>query len=90
MDDPDDITGGDQKRNQALRRVLDQLARSNNPLLREMAIAVQDGQLTLRQAAISTTYGAELAAPFQTFWTAYQEMTPDEREDLASRSSRPG
>lgn len=86
MDDLDDITDGDEKRTQALRRILDQLARSNNPLLREMATAVKDGQLTLRQAATSNTYGTELAAPFQTFWTAYQEMTPEERDNLTARS----
>ncbi|WP_262285443.1 hypothetical protein [Micromonospora sp. MA102] len=86
MDDLDDITGGDEKRGQALRQVLDQLARSNNPLLREMATAVQDGQLNLRQAAASNTYGVELTAPFHTFWTAYQEMTPKERDDLATPS----
>lgn len=86
MDDLDDITGGDEKQTQALRRILDQLARSTNPLLREMANAVKDGQLTLRQAATSNTYGTELAAPFQTFWTAHQEMTPEERDNLAARS----
>ncbi|MFE9959256.1 hypothetical protein [Micromonospora sp. NPDC005299] len=86
MDDPDDITGGDEKRGQALRQVLGQLARSNNPLLREMATAVQEGQLTLRQAASSNTYGAELTAPFHTFWNAYQEMTSEERDGLAARS----
>lgn len=86
MDHVDDITGGDERRAQALRRILDQLARSNNPLLREMATAVQDGKVTLRQAATSNTYGTELAAPFQVFWSKYQEMTPEERGDLASRS----
>ncbi|MET7970882.1 hypothetical protein [Micromonospora sp. NPDC005305] len=82
----DDITGADEQRGQALRQLVEQLARSNNPLLREMATAVQDGQLTLRQAATSNTYGTELTASFQTFWTAYQEMTPEERDDLAARS----
>ncbi|MEU5529384.1 hypothetical protein ABZ744_20855 [Micromonospora chersina] len=86
MDDLYDLTGGDEKRGQALRQVLDQLARSNNPLLREMATAVQEGQLTLSQAANSNTYGSELTTPFRTFWTAYQEMTPEERDDLAARS----
>ncbi|MFI7575783.1 hypothetical protein [Micromonospora sp. NPDC049497] len=87
MDHQDDITDGDEQRTRALRRVLDQLARSDSPLLREMATAVLDGRLTLRQAATSEPYGTELTAPFQTFWSRYQEMTPEEREDLASRSS---
>ncbi|MGK5441805.1 hypothetical protein ACSNN7_08280 [Micromonospora sp. URMC 105] len=86
VNDLDDITDGDEQRTRALRRILDHLARSNNPLLREMATAVKDGQLTLRQAATSDTYGSELAAPFQTFWTAYQEMTPEERDNLAPRT----
>ncbi|MBG6068146.1 hypothetical protein [Micromonospora ureilytica] len=54
-----------------------------------MATAVQQGQLTLREAATSPTYGTELTAPFQTFWNAHQQMTPDERNDLASRSRLP-
>ncbi|MGN9809929.1 hypothetical protein ACTMSW_11290 [Micromonospora sp. BQ11] len=85
MNHLDDITSGNEHRTQALHRVLDQLARSNNPLLSEMANAVQDGQLTLRQAATTEPYGTELAAPFQTFWNTYQEMTPEERDDLTSR-----
>ncbi|MEU1237854.1 hypothetical protein ABZ399_27130 [Micromonospora aurantiaca] len=82
--DLDDITGHDPKRSQTLRQLLDQLTRSKNPLLREMATAVQDGELTLRQAATSDTYGAELTAPFQTFWNAYEKMTPEEREALTA------
>ncbi|NYH44762.1 hypothetical protein HNR22_004489 [Micromonospora jinlongensis] len=89
MDDLKDITGGDEEQAQALRQILDQLARSDNPLLREMASAVQDGQLTLRQATTSPTYGTELTAPFQTFWNEYQKMTPGEREDLVFRSRPP-
>lgn len=82
MDDLDDITGGDEKQARALHQLLDQLARCDNPLLREMATAVQDGQLTLREAANSGTYGDALAGPFVSFWTAYQEMTPEERDNL--------
>ncbi|MEW1586352.1 hypothetical protein AB0283_12960 [Micromonospora vinacea] len=89
MDYLDDITAGEENRTLALRRVLDQLAHSENPLLREMATAVQHGQLTLRKAATSPTYGTELAAPFQTFWNVYQRMTPEARDDLASRSRLP-
>ncbi|MEH1166738.1 hypothetical protein V6V47_15275 [Micromonospora sp. CPCC 205539] len=89
MDYLDDLTGGDEDRSHALRRILDQLARGDNPLLREMAAAVQDGQLTLRQAATSPTYGTELTASFQTFWKAYREMSPEERHELAARSRAP-
>ncbi|MGC4874973.1 hypothetical protein ACLQ26_01735 [Micromonospora sp. DT43] len=89
MDGLDDIAGGDDERSHALRRILDRLAHSDNPLLREMAAAVQDGELTLRQAATSPIYGTELTAPFQTFWNAYQKMTPEERNGLASGSQLP-
>ncbi|KAB1914346.1 hypothetical protein [Micromonospora sp. AMSO31t] len=82
MDGLDDITNGDEERADALRTALDRLRRSDNPLLREMAAAVRDGQLDLRQAVTGTTYGAELSQPFRTFWTAYQEMTTQERDDL--------
>ena len=87
MDDRDDITGGDERRADALRHALNQLGRSNNPLLREMAAAVQDGQLSLRQAVASTTYSDELTQPFRTFWKAYQEMTTQQRDDLAALAS---
>ncbi|MEU5934506.1 hypothetical protein [Micromonospora sp. NPDC047187] len=83
MDDLDDIADGDPRRADALRDALEQLGRSNNSLLREMAAAIQDGHLTLRQAA--ATYGDELTGPFRTFWKAYQGMTTQERDDLASR-----
>ncbi|GAB3818019.1 hypothetical protein [Micromonospora zhanjiangensis] len=82
-----DIAGGDEKRIRALRGALGQLARSPNPLLREMAAAVQNGELSLRQAVASESYGSELAAPFRTFWTSYQQMTPEQREDLVERAN---
>ncbi|NES13259.1 MULTISPECIES: hypothetical protein [Micromonospora] len=85
MDDLDDITGGDQRRADALRAVVKQLGRSDNPLLREMATAVQHGELSLRQAASSSTYSGELSQPFRAFWRAYQDLTTQERDDLASR-----
>lgn len=81
-----DVTGHNPKRSETLRQLLDQLARSSNPLLREMATAVQDGDLTLHQAAASDTYGTELIAPFHTFWNAYEKMTPEERDALATSS----
>ncbi|SCG41316.1 hypothetical protein [Micromonospora zamorensis] len=90
MDDLDDITGGDEERTHDFRRLLEQLAQSKNPLLREMATAVQDGHLALRQAATSTTYGTELAAPVQTFRNACQKLSPEERDNLASRARQQG
>jgi hypothetical protein len=47
-----------------------------------MAAAVQNGELGLREAIASNTYGNELAQPFRAFWQTYQEMAPDERDRL--------
>ncbi|MEV4462773.1 hypothetical protein AB0J51_04035 [Micromonospora echinofusca] len=85
MDDIDDIAGGDEHRARALRTALDQLRHSPNPVLREMAAAVRDGELSLRQAANSDTYGDELTQPFRAFWSTYQEMTSQERDELTMR-----
>ncbi|WBB86133.1 hypothetical protein O7542_03025 [Micromonospora sp. WMMC264] len=62
----------------------------HRPATPRVATAVQEGQLTLRQEATSDTYGTTLTAPLQAFWTAYQEMTPEEREDLAANLLPPG
>ncbi|RAO40505.1 hypothetical protein GAR06_06251 [Micromonospora saelicesensis] len=90
MDGLDDISRGSEDRTHALGQIMDQLGRSSNPLLREMASAVQAGELTLRHVATSPTYGTELTAAFQTFWNIYQKMTQKERDDLVSRSRPPG
>lgn len=85
MKDLDDIAGGDEQRGQALRDALAELGHSGNPVLREMAAAIQNGGLSLREAVETTAYGDELAGPFRTFWTMHQEKTSGERDDLAAR-----
>ncbi|NNJ61705.1 MAG: hypothetical protein HKP61_12325 [Dactylosporangium sp.] len=42
-----------------------------------MAEAVPRGQLDLRTAASTPTYGDELGAAFGSFWSDYQAMTPE-------------
>jgi hypothetical protein len=88
MDDIDDVAGGDEHRARTLRTALDHLRHSPNAVLREMATALQNGELGLREAAASSTYGNELAQPFRAFWQTYQKMTPDERDRLIERGQR--
>ncbi|MEH1167345.1 hypothetical protein V6V47_18365 [Micromonospora sp. CPCC 205539] len=87
MDEFDDLAGGDEQRANLLRAALADLRTSANPVVREMATAVQNGDLTLRAAIASGTYGDELATAFDDFWTTYQEMTPEGRDSLAEQAS---
>ena len=82
MSDLHDITGGDEPRTRELHDALVRLADGTNPLLREMAAAVLNGELGLREAVASDTYASQLTEPFKGFWTQYQEQTAGEREHL--------
>jgi hypothetical protein len=86
MSDLGDIAAGDEGRARALREILVQLEGSSHAELREMARAVLDGELTLREAALSDAYGPALGQAFGAFWTRYCEMSPEERTHLASRA----
>ena len=77
-----DIAGGDPRRVKALRDSLDRLADSPQPELREMARAVLDGHMTLRNAAPTSTYGPAISDAFGTFWTYYSQLDPEERRQL--------
>jgi len=83
-DDLTDITGGDPRRARVLRDHLTYLADAPDPRLREMAQAVLNGDVSLRQATMSDGY----SDAFGTFWTAYQDTSPDERAELAAKSQR--
>ncbi|MCM0675143.1 hypothetical protein NCC78_10635 [Micromonospora phytophila] len=85
MSDLDDVAAGDHHRSQALRDALTRLADGPNELLREMATAVLNAEISLRDAVAADTYAAELTKPFQAFWAHYEEMTPEEREQLAAQ-----
>jgi hypothetical protein len=81
-DDISEIVGGDAHRAKVLREQLSLLAKGSNPMLREMATGVLNGDLGLRDAAASDVYGDAIGSTFNTFWTKYQDMTPEERTDL--------
>ncbi|MEU7591331.1 hypothetical protein AB0A95_34170 [Micromonospora sp. NPDC049230] len=85
MSDLDDIAAGDPHRSQALRDALTRLADGPNDLLREMATAVLNAEISLRDAVAADTYAAELTKPFHAFWVQYEQMTPEEREHLAAQ-----
>ncbi|MEV4764689.1 hypothetical protein AB0J89_18910 [Micromonospora chokoriensis] len=87
MSDLDDIAAGDPHRSQALRDALTRLADGPNELLREMATAVLNAEISLRDAIAADTYAAELTKPFHEFWVQYEQMTPEEREQLAAHGS---
>ena len=86
-DDITDIVGGDNRRAHVLRDNLTKLADGPDPLLREMATGVLNGDVRLRDAAASDAYSDVLAGTFHTFWTAYQDMTPEERADLVAQGN---
>jgi hypothetical protein len=84
-DDLTDIAGGDLRRARLLRDHLTQLTHASDPRLREMAKAVLNGEVSLRQASRSETYSAAISDAFNTFWTTYQEMSPEERAELTGQ-----
>ncbi len=50
-----------------------------------MAEAVLNGEVSLRQASQCDTYSAAIGDAFNTFWTTYQEMSPEERAELTGQ-----
>ena len=82
MSDLADVAADDPRRLRALRDSLDRLADGPRPELREMARAVLDGEITLRSAALGSTYGPALGDAFDDFWTHYRQLGPDERQAL--------
>jgi hypothetical protein len=87
-DDLLDIARGDQRLAGILRKHLAQLADNGNDKLREMARAVLNDGLPLRDLALSSTYGDELGTAFDSFWTKYQSMSPDEQIELQDLGRR--
>ncbi|SCG69563.1 hypothetical protein [Micromonospora zamorensis] len=82
MSDLSDIADGDPRRLRSLRDSLDRLANSPQPELREMARAVLDGEVPLRMAALSGAYAPALGDAFDSFWTYYSQLSPDERSEF--------
>jgi len=83
-----ELSGGDIGRSKALYDNLSRLAKEPDGFLREMANAVLKGEISLRDATSSDLYGSELINRFQGFWATYQQMTPEEREQLVARGQQ--
>lgn len=84
-DDITDIVGGDAQRARMLRDNLIRLASCPNPMLREMATGVLNGDVRLRDAAASDVYSDAITGTIHTFWNTYQNMTPEERAGLIAQ-----
>jgi hypothetical protein len=83
-----ETAGGDTYRARALHRLLSTLADGPDPVLREMARGVLQGDLGLRDAAASPVYGDAIADRFDTFWRHHQNLTPDEHQALLADGHR--
>jgi hypothetical protein len=79
-----DPAGEDPARARMLRESLVRLADGPDVQLREMSRAVLEGELSLRSAALGDTYGEALGRAFTVFWAHYQELEPEEREEIAA------
>ncbi len=83
-----EMAGGDSYRANALQRLLKALAEGPNPLLREVASGVLDGEVSLRSAANNDIYSEAFADEFDGFWQRYQTQTSDERDVLLAEGHR--
>jgi hypothetical protein len=82
-----DIANGDVRIANALRRIILNLAENGTGMLQEMARDVVNGG-SLRAALFSGVYAEELDGPFRNFWSAYQDMSVDEREELQAETRK--
>ncbi|MFI7426098.1 hypothetical protein ACIBPB_03855 [Micromonospora sp. NPDC049836] len=82
MSDIADIAGNDPRRAQALRDSLHRLADSPQPELRELARGILKGDISLRAAALTSTYGGAVGEAFGSFWAYYSQLDPEERQEL--------
>ena len=79
-----EVAGHDPRRIHNLYSCLKTLAQGPAERLREMAHAVLKGELSLRDAALSDTYGTCLGQAFEGFWVWYQDLGPEEREVMTA------
>jgi hypothetical protein len=79
-----DVAAKDPRVTGLLAESLRRLANDAHGPLREMAQTVLRGEVSLRAAALSDAYGAELGSSFQHFWFEYQAMDPAERRRLVA------
>ena len=82
-----DLAHRDPRLARALQQLLTELSENGSDKLREMARAALDGA-SLRELALSETYGNEISDAFDHFWTSYQQMSPDERAELEEQGQR--
>jgi hypothetical protein len=81
-----EIAGDDPRMAKLLRASLAKLAAGPEGPLREMAEGVLNGEVDLRQAAMSDAYGDELGAAFGRFWSRYEQLDQRERDDLVRQT----
>jgi hypothetical protein len=79
-----DIAGTDPRKAKLLRASLQKLADGPDGLLKEMAEGVLRGEIDLRQAAMSDTYGPELGNAFDRFATYYTALDQSQRDLLVA------
>ena len=83
-----EMADGNRRLADSLYRSLAELADSKNEKLREMAKAVLNDGASVRELALSDTYGEELGSAFSGFWDRYQSMSDAERAELAELGER--
>jgi hypothetical protein len=81
-----EIAGHDPRLAKLLRASLTKLANGPDSPLREMAEGVLDGRLDLRTAAMSDAYGEELGTAFGQFWSYYEHLDDQQRQELVGQA----
>jgi hypothetical protein len=82
-----EMAGDDPRLAKLLRASLTKLAAGPDGLLKELAEGVLSGHVDLRQAAMSDTYGDELGSAFGRFWSHYEQLDQQERDELVQQTA---
>jgi hypothetical protein len=83
-----ELAGDDSRLAKLLRASLTKLAAGPDGLLKEMAEGVLTGHVDLRQAAMSDAYGDELGSAFGRFWSHYEQLDQQERDELVRQAEQ--
>ncbi|NJC69098.1 hypothetical protein HC031_05080 [Planosporangium thailandense] len=81
-----EVASDDPRLAKLLRASLTKLATGPEGPLREMAEGVLSGHLDLRRAAMSDAYGDALGSAFGRFWSHYEQLDQQERDELVRRT----
>jgi hypothetical protein len=81
-----EIAGDDPRLAKLLRMSLSKLAAGADGPLREMAEGVLSGHVDLRDAAMSEAYGDELGSAFERFWSHYEQLDEQDRDELVRQT----